>query len=204
MKQIIIFSAVILIFTGCQKAEKPGTEKLSLYYFLGSVTVDNIQATLGQQVNSGSKIVTAKESVAEVKIGEETGVRIREESEVIIYLSSAGWEVQLVKGAALNIVKKGTKYAMRSPAAVAAVRGTIFYAHAYDDSTTYICTCNGKVDILSENQVLKNVSFAHHEGYNVLQTAKETVCLFLLRHIKEASVERRCERDRCYEQDAPF
>ena len=103
--------------------------------------------------------------MAEVRLGKHSGTQIRENGKVEIAASEAGWDVIAHQGAVLNLVKPGTKFNLKGPSAVIAIRGTIFYVNTYKESTQYICTCNGKIDILDDTNVNKTVSASHHESY---------------------------------------
>ena len=174
---VICFSTIvlslisILMLSGCTQKVSPVAQQAKLIYILGDVSINDAPAKLGQILQNNSLIKTGKESTAEIRMGTLTGAQIRENSQVKIVQDENGWNVVSQVGAVLSLVQKGTNYHLRSPAAVMAVRGTIFYTHTYNDSTHYVCTCNGTVDIMHDHTTTKTVSAPHHEGYTVMKTA---------------------------------
>jgi hypothetical protein len=173
MKSIIYKSTIILLtlfLFSCEKKPVPEDQTARLNFILGDVTIDNLPCKIGQILNKHSFVTTGEESTAEIKIGSGSGIQIRENSKAEIVNDENGWNVISHKGAILSLLQKGTRYKIKSPAAVMAVRGTIFYIHTYEDSTEYICTCNGTIDILHNEQITKTVSASHHEGYTASKT----------------------------------
>jgi hypothetical protein len=168
---ISVLSLLVLILSpGCKEQVTIVDQTAKLIFVLNEVQVNNKPAKLGQIIPTDALITTGKESYAEIRMGAQAGIQVRENSKVQISLGQKGWDVVSHKGAALSLVRKGSKYRLRSPAAVMAVRGTIFYVNTYNDSTQYICTCNGTVDINHDNVTSKSVSASHHEGYSVVKT----------------------------------
>ena len=107
-----------------------------------------------------------------MRLGKHSGTQIREKSKVEIANDNSSWGIIVHQGAVLNLVKPGTNFNVKGPAAVIAVRGTIFYTNIYEDSTQYICTCNGSIAILDDANINKTVSASHHEGYTAALSDK--------------------------------
>lgn len=154
-----------ILILGCQKVVVEKPEEAILQFIIGEVNVNGQPAKINQIIKSNSIITTGANSVAEVRLGKHSGTQIRENGKVEIAAAESGWNVIAHRGSVLNLVNPGTRYKLRGPAAVIAVRGTIFYVNAYEDSTQYICTCNGKIDIIDNSNINKTVSASHHEGY---------------------------------------
>ena len=164
---IVIWS---IFLSTCEKKEVLSDQTARLNFILGDVTIDNLPCKIGQILNKHSIVTTGKESIAEIKIGKSSGIQIRENSRAELMNTKKSWEVLSHKGAILSLLQKGTHYRIKSPSAVMAVRGTIFYIHTYEDSSEYICTCNGTVDIMHNESITKTVSASHHEGYTASKT----------------------------------
>lgn len=67
---------------------------------------------------------------------------------------------------ALNKLK-GRRFAVRTPSAVAAVRGTEFYVDA-EKASTYICVCEGKIEALPDQTKKKGLDLVspHEHRHN--------------------------------------
>lgn len=167
IKFIILSLTLVFQFLwfGCQKITVEKQEEATLQFIIGEVNVNGQPAKINQIIKSNSIIVTGAQSIAEVRLGKHSGTQIRENSKVEIAVGGLGWDVIVYQGAVLNLVKPGTNLNVRGPAAVIAIRGTIFYTNTYEDSTQYICTCNGSIAILDDANINKTVSASHHEGY---------------------------------------
>jgi ferric-dicitrate binding protein FerR (iron transport regulator) len=138
-----------------------------LHFLAGDVRVDGRKASLNAKIGRGAVVETGPGSIAEVRFGHETGLRIRENSRVKIDRPASAYRILLAHGALLSLVKHKTDFQVQTPIATAGTRGTIFFVHVSDDTTAYICTCNGKLELQDGDRTLKKVSAAHHESYGI-------------------------------------
>lgn len=135
-----------------------------LHFLAGDVRVDGKKAALGMKIPRGATVETGEASIAEVRYGRETGLRIREKSRVRIDRPGAAYRILLAHGALLSIVKHRADFEVQTPVTTAGVRGTFFFVQVPDDTTAYICVCNGRVELRDGEKVLRRVSAAHHEA----------------------------------------
>lgn len=93
----------------------------------GPLTVNGKPAQAGTVLKAGDRIVTGPGTRADVTLADGSAILLYENS--TLTLSSLGKRIRLnlAKGSALNAVHKGSNYQMSSPAAIAAVRGTVFF-----------------------------------------------------------------------------
>ncbi len=62
-------------------------------------------------------------------------------------------------------------FTVRTPSAVAGVRGTSFFINAVDARTTYICSCNGAVHVEDlRGGSAQDIVAAHHKAVVVTST----------------------------------
>lgn len=169
-KSLMLILTGLFLF-GCQQKQTETIKSGRLYFLIGDVQVNGQPAKLNQILHNRDIIKTGEESSAEILLGKQTGVQIRSNSLAVLVIEKDGWEIDTKKGAVLSLVDKGKHYRVKSPSAVAAVRGTIFYTNAYSDSAIYVCTCNGSVDIQFNGET-KSVSAAHHQGFSVVKDAE--------------------------------
>lgn len=144
--------------------EKEVSGKPTVYFTLGTVTINKNPVKLGQEILNGDLIETGKESSLEVKFGRQSAFRVREESQVVYNFDKA-INLNIIQGKVLNILEKDSNYKVRTPTAVAAVRGTIFFTSVIDANKSYFCACNGTIAIEDEKQtMLTSLSSAHHQS----------------------------------------
>lgn len=162
----VVFIMIAGLFLSCNKVDVQETPEAKIYFLIGEVSVNDQPAAIGQVLTENDKLTTGPESSMEMILGPQTGVQLRENSIAEVYYNPVGWQLNVQRGAVLNLVERGTRYHLTSPSAVVAVRGTIYYTHVYSNTEQYICTCNGTIEIDYGNEI-KTVSSSHHTPYLV-------------------------------------
>lgn len=157
-----ILSLVLLLHSGVQ-AQEQGI----LHFLTGDVRVDGKKAVLGMVVGQGATVETGPGSVAEIRYGHDTGLRVREGTRVKIDRPASAYRILLEHGALLSMVKHQTVFEVQTPITTAGVRGTFFFVRVPDDTTTYVCTCNGTVELREGARVLRKVSAPHHAAWGI-------------------------------------
>jgi ferric-dicitrate binding protein FerR (iron transport regulator) len=169
MRYVIFPAILILTFLyGCKQNLELTPQKAILSFIIGEVLIDGQPATLNQEIKSQMTISTGEKSRAEVRIGTGSGIQVRENSNVKLVTEQSQWTTEVTEGAVLNLFRPGSRYQLRSPAGVIAIRGTIFYVHHYPDGSQYVCTCNGTTGISTEGNELREVSAFHHQPYMLI------------------------------------
>jgi hypothetical protein len=169
MKQVIFVLLLILaIQPGCKQEIDSKPQKAILSFIIGDVLVDDLPGKINQEIKSETTIATGEKSRAEIRIGTGSGIQIRENSKVKLIKDQNRWKTEVTAGAVLNLFRPGSKYQLNGPAAVIAIRGTIFYVNCYADGSQYVCTCNGTIGISSEGKGLSEVSASHHKPYTII------------------------------------
>jgi len=104
---------------------------------------------VNQKIELGDKIHTGAESVAEVTYAQGTVIRIGEKSDVTLSGAEVAGNVNVSQGKVWANVHKlaSGKFAVTTPVATAAVRGTVFRVDAAADSSSTIALYNGRVDV---------------------------------------------------------
>ncbi|MFQ6618445.1 MAG: FecR domain-containing protein [Fidelibacterota bacterium] len=132
-----------------------------------------IQVTLNMSVYMGDKIKTMEESRCEVTLRDGSVIRIGENSIFDFSKSSLEKGRRKIKGEMKEgkiwfyikgLVGEQESVEVRTPTAVAAIRGTVYRINALPDSTTQLLVYEGEVDInLSER--LKKKVIPEEEGF---------------------------------------
>lgn len=115
----------------------------------GVVTVNGKAAVEGQAVQAGDKVATANEKSSFVDIRYADGTMIRLKSGAMSVVADGElFKINLTLGMLFSSVtageKRGERFTVSTPVAVAGVRGTKFFMQAAPDDA-YICVCEGVV-----------------------------------------------------------
>ena len=62
----------------------------------------------------------------------------------------------------------GDSFLVRTPSAVAGVRGTSFFLKVESPTSTYVCACNGDVHVLGvDGSSLRDLAASHHKAVRI-------------------------------------
>ena len=170
---LIILTAPVLLFAAGEA--EPAPEKLFtgiVEYLEGDVTVNGSRADFGTAVPSGSIIETGEGSYCEVVFADKNIFRVQESAIVEIKLAKGDSEINVKKGAVAALFGKldaltGDDYfEVRTGTTTAGVRGTAFFIKAIDAGNTYVCICNGELDVSEPSgRNSGKISSGHHKAY---------------------------------------
>jgi hypothetical protein len=148
------------------------TARSSVVYLEGQVAIDGRPAAIGDTVPLGATIATAAQSLCEIEFNAKNVVRLGEDTTLVFNPGNLQQGSELKKGTLalvlrnISTVASAARFTVRTPSAVAGVRGTTFFINALDANTTYVCSCNGSVHVedLAGGSAHDMVS-AHHKAY---------------------------------------
>ncbi|TPW18909.1 MAG: hypothetical protein FD126_3215 [Elusimicrobia bacterium] len=136
----------------------------------GTLLVDGKAAEVGAVLREGAKArLDAGEAVLE--LGDEGRVRLNGPAEFSVSTRA----VSLTRGSLLSVLQKlKGGFSVRTPVAVAAVRGTEFFVEARADGRTYLCLCDGTLEItgMPGTGYRKTIRSNHHGSYIFSQHGK--------------------------------
>jgi len=114
----------------------------------GTVTLDGQPAAVDTEIPAEAVVKTGKDGRAVITIIPGSIAQIGPNSEVSIGKSDRkDHSLKLVLGAIWSMVADGSSYEVVTQNAVAGVRGTAFYVEAHNKKSSYICACDGAVEI---------------------------------------------------------
>jgi hypothetical protein len=154
-------------------ATRPGSDAAlasrgKVVYLEGDVKIDGSAAEIGRELGTKSTIETGNASSCDIVFDEKNAIRVGENTVADLDFSSIVKEVSLKKGSLTSVLKKLAQVAgkdsfrVNTATAVAGVRGTTFFVWA-DDSSSYICACNGSVHTIdAEGANEQSLVSAHH------------------------------------------
>jgi hypothetical protein len=149
----VLFTAVLILFSGCGK-NRTGGDAIVTFLF-GDVKIkrkgNEQKVVLKEQLKKGDIILTGSGSFVVVQVGERAIFRIEQGSRVELRSITGGGESEfyLFKGLMLSKIRKlrkGEQYIIKTPTAVASVRGTVFLTE-YNYQTTRVAVSGGKVKV---------------------------------------------------------
>lgn len=155
----------------------------------GEVTVDGAPATVDMPITPTSVIATGKDSRMTFTLNPGSLIQVRPNSKVELGKSERKeTSVKLTLGAIWSFLPKGSNYEVVGPNAVAGARGTIFYVEATKPTETYVCDCDGEIELTSGKTTKTLKSEMKHVGANVKgadKKAKQAPSKKILNHTKD-------------------
>lgn len=186
----ILWIAVVALLVSCSSKKEPLNAELQ--FVLGNVTINGQRADLKTPVNDGDVVETGGQSLARIKIGEKTVIQIKANSRLVYKLESentlqldAGWMAGITRGKLL----KG-EYKIKTPTAVAAVRGTAYCIKVESPESTYFCTCNGTIHqhAVGQEDHGEDVTASHHNARRYIKDGNSYIS-------EEAAMEYHADKD---------
>lgn len=145
---------IAIVFAACSSSENASPDgKITL--IRGDVLANGKKASKGSIVQDGTIIRTGDDALCEIVFNERNIIRIFDRSETVLNLSPRKRNIFVKAGAIANVFKKlgrgsqqkGYRLAVTTPTAVAGIRGTSFYVRVESKESTYVCDCNGRIEV---------------------------------------------------------
>jgi hypothetical protein len=156
-KIMIIYAGIITViisgFSACSK--KQINENAVVTFVLGDVTIrrgaDMLKAGVREILKDGDIVTTGEKSFMVVQMGNRLMFRVEAESKMEIksIIEFGKNELDLSKGlvlSKLSKLQKGEQYLIKTPTAVASVRGTVFSAE-FNNGVSNVAVTEGKVNV---------------------------------------------------------
>ncbi|MBN2434419.1 MAG: FecR domain-containing protein [Spirochaetes bacterium] len=174
MKRISVITLLSAFLVSCTFS-KPAEKNAHISFIIGDVTKNGSAVSINDKVNTGDIIKTSGLSSCDIQIGDSM-IRIKENSNLTITLSlidsnSEQTDLSLDSGKVLCKPKKlldNESFTVRTPTAVAAVRGTQFSVTTDSLKTTRIKVFDGEVKVARRVKTLdKNLEAVIKNGSSV-------------------------------------
>ena len=133
----------------------------------GEVTANGRVTDTGDLLVGPTILKTGKASTLEVVFAGKNIFRLGADTTVKIDFAQLKKTVSLEKGVFTSVLKKlaqasgSASFLLKTPTSNAGVRGTSFHVST-DGTTTYFCTCNGRVDLDNTQAQQVQLTNAHH------------------------------------------
>jgi hypothetical protein len=156
-KRARVLAAVLLALAGAEAALAGGAGEGGPFavrgiieYLEGEVLLNGLPAQIGQEVPPGGVLETAHGAYCEVVFAGKNIFRIEPDSVARIDIGPQSGAIELRQGALAAVFQRLQRitdgeggFRLRTPTAVAGIRGTAFFIQVESPDSTYICTCNG-------------------------------------------------------------
>lgn len=154
-KLIISLAAVAFVATACgEKKEQTSLDSAKFTYVKGDVLVSGKPATLGQTVSKDATIEVKNNSMAVLQFASAASITLKANSVLSIANLSKNEsgkpviELSQSNGSSFSKIAKGqSEFSIKTPTAVAGVRGTSFELTVGNGKTTQIKLLEGKVQV---------------------------------------------------------
>jgi len=174
MKRICGVLALVLIVSGAAFA----ADTASIVYIEGDVTMNGSPAAVGDEVQPGALLTTAKDSVCQVVFNQKNIVHMAAGTTLRFDSKTLSRGATLQKGAVAMVLRRlvaspddQVRFAITTSTAVAGVRGTCFFIAVEDDNHTYICACNGLIHLEGAGGAFtQNLASSHHAELRVTRS----------------------------------
>jgi outer membrane protein assembly factor BamB len=194
MKRSVIFCILCLtVFAySCSKTEvvspkaKETELKATVSFLVGDVKIDTTgvmsDARVNMEIGKGNAIVTGKKSECNLLIGEDSYVLVRENSRLVIdklVKSVEGLETNSVDLKMGKIVVnpkkllKSEEFKVKTPTAIAAVRGTKFVVSQEEGKAVHVSVVEGKVEMKPRVAALDDAEVKSQDQVVVNQIRKK-------------------------------
>lgn len=165
---ILIISAVFIFANGKNETGLEGF-KGNVKYLEGEVSINGAIAQLRSVVSDNDIIKTGKNSYCDVVFNKGNIFHLEPDTVIVIKMSETRFEIKSGAMAAVfsrlkNILPKKKMLTLHTPSASAGIRGTVFYIRVEDQNNSYICTCNGTLELNSGTKSFWNTS-KHHKAF---------------------------------------
>ena len=152
----VAFLAAFLLITNlvCFAQEGQGARIPTMTYLEGDVTINGMNAGIGDKVPLGAVVKTAAASLADIVFNVRNAIHLSENTTLVFNPYNLQTGSDLKQGTLTLVLKKlsatvtGPSFLVRTPSAVAGVRGTSFFIKVESPTSTYVCACNGVVQVL--------------------------------------------------------
>lgn len=166
----LLFNAMQCKRLSMAKVE-PDSSQAKIFFVKGKVTINDHDAKVGDPVENLSQIATDENSVCDILMGKKNIIHIEPQTKATLNIAKAIKEVELKKGSLAAVLKElnntgknngEDSFRIRTITVTAGVRGTSFFVHTEGDKT-YICDCNGTIDLFNpQKEKTETLESAHH------------------------------------------
>ncbi len=151
---VLLTALMMSLIPGLAVAQSSGRRGIGAVEFIdGNVSINGVFADFGQVVEFGDWVQTGPNSAVDIVFDRANIFRLGENTVATIEIGAARQSVNLKFGSfsavfdRLRTLTGNGTFDVRTPTVAGGVRGTTFYFRVLDQDTTYVCSCNGTLDL---------------------------------------------------------
>ncbi|MGO9309141.1 MAG: FecR domain-containing protein [Spirochaetia bacterium] len=176
MRKLAVVAVFLILASAICFAQKgqPGARIPTVTYLEGTVTIDGVVASIGDTVPLGSVLTTAAGSLVDIEFNTRNAIRLSENTTLVFNPNNLQIGSELRQGALTLVLKQltvgatGQGFLVRAPSATAGVRGTSFFMKVESPTSTYVCSCNGEVQVFGRDGTLeRDLAANHHKAIHI-------------------------------------
>jgi len=168
----IIIVAGVLLVSGAAWGQSSGQRGIGTVEFVdGNVTINGVPADFGQVVGYGDWVQTGPDSSIDIVFDRANIFRLGENTVATIEIGTTRQTVDLKFGSfaavfdRLRTLSGNGTFDVRAPTVAGGVRGTSFFFRVLDRDTTYVCTCNGTLELAASGAESFRESAPEHAAH---------------------------------------
>ena len=149
-----LVALMVCIIPGTLMAQSAGQRGIGIIEFIdGEVSINGIPADFGQIVEFGDWVQTGPDSSVDIVFDRANIFRLGQNTVAAIEIGATRQSVDLKFGSfaavfdRLRTLTGNGTFDVRTPTASAGVRGTTFFFRVFDRDLTYVCACNGTLEL---------------------------------------------------------
>ncbi|MEE8440323.1 MAG: FecR domain-containing protein [Spirochaetia bacterium] len=156
----VLAGLMVSMIPGTVAAQSAGRRGIGIVEFIdGEVTINGMPADFGHVVEFGDWVQTGPDSSVDIVFDRSNIFRLGENTVATIEIGSARQSVNLKFGSfsavfdRLRTLTGNGTFDVVTSTTVSGVRGTTFFLRVLDRDTTYVCSCNGTLELQSPGSV---------------------------------------------------
>mgnify|MGYP006280686915 CR=1 FL=1 len=169
-------AVLVFMLVACAAWAQSGTGAGVVEFLQGDVRINGSPAEFGQEVAVGDWVQTGPDAAVDIIFDGANVFRLGSNTVASLSIGADRQEVDLKFGSMgavferlRTLTGRGT-FDVRTPTAVGGVRGTSFFMRVVDGRTTYVCTCNGTLELAPFGQNPFVESAAEHSAFYFRET----------------------------------
>jgi hypothetical protein len=174
---VALVVALLVLSVGAAFGQSSATGQIE--YLEGDVEVNGAFVDIGTQVEVGDIVRTGSDGFAEVVFNRRNIFRIGPDTRATLRLTGSRPSIDLDRGSVTAVFERlqriggnNPSFEIRTPTAVGGVRGTSFFVKVEGPNSTYVCACNGTLQVPLQGSTSLNITGTHHRAYRFVKNER--------------------------------
>ncbi len=187
-KTLLLLGLLVWVIPGFAGGEREAEKKALpgytgiVHYLEGNVSMDGESLAIGDTVDPGSTLTTGEDSYCEVVFGGKNVFRILESTVAVIDLERGRGNIRVDRGSMAFLLKRLSaldaeepEFLVDTPSAAFGVRGTAFFVALESPASSYVCACNGSLQVEdAAGGNIQELTGYHHKALRIKKTGDGT------------------------------